>query len=128
MTMHSRTRFYKDTRNAKWMGVCAGAADYFGMTPKAIRILTVVLAIMSGVWPALLVYVLLGFLLEPKPDNLYQDEREEEFWRETRKAPDYTAADMRRRFRDIERRTNEMEAYMTSKRFKLDQELNSLRD
>lgn len=128
MTINSPTRLYKDTRDAKWMGVCAGIADYTGMTTTSVRILTVVATLFSGIWPGLFVYIILGFILEAKPDDLYADEKEEEFWRNTRKAPDYSAADMRRRFRDIERRTSEMEAYMTSKRFKLDRELDSLKD
>ncbi|WND03360.1 envelope stress response membrane protein PspC [Temperatibacter marinus] len=128
MTIHSRTRLYKDIRNAKWMGVCAGVADYFGMTTSSVRILTFLAVFFSGIWPGLVVYVILGFCLEPKPEGLYENEKEEEFWRDTRKAPDYSAADMRRRFRDIERRTNDMEAYMTSKRYRLDRELESLKD
>ena len=70
----------------------------------------------------------MGFVLEPKPRDLYEDENEEEFWKQTRKAPDYSAAELRRRFRDIERRTSDMEAYVTSKRFRLERELNALED
>lgn len=124
----SPTRLYKNPRNGKIMGVCAGIADYFGITTTPVRVLTVIgmFTPLSGF--ILIGYFVLGFCLSPKPVDLYEDEQEEEFWKQTRKSPDYTAADMRRRFRDIERRTGDMEAYMTSKRFKLDRELRALED
>ena len=124
----SPTRLYKNPRDGKIMGVCAGVADYFGLKPGLVRVLTVVFAIFTGLWPVLIGYLIMGFALDPKPMDLYEDEREEEFWKQTRKSPDYTAAELRRRFRDIDRRTSEMEAYMTSKRFRLERELRALED
>lgn len=124
----SPTRLYKDPRRAKCMGVCAGVSDYTGISLKAVRVLFVIGCIFSGIWPLVIGYFILGFVLEPKPVDLYEDDKEEEFWQQTRKAPDYSAAEMRKRFRNIERRTSDMEAYMTSKRFKLEQELKSLED
>ncbi|MCJ9428286.1 envelope stress response membrane protein PspC [Kordiimonas marina] len=121
------TRLYKDPRHGRVMGVCAGLSDYFSMNVRAIRILAIIGVFMSGGW-LILAYLVLGFALDPKPEDLYTDDREEEFWRQTRRSPDYTAAELRRRFRDIERRTADMEAYMTSKRFRLERELKALED
>jgi phage shock protein C len=109
------------------MGVCAGVADYFDIRVGVVRFLTVIGIIFTFPW-LLIGYFVMGMMLDAKPEGLYEDEREEEFWKQTRKSPDYTAAELRRRFRDIERRTSEMEAYMTSKRFKLEQELKALED
>jgi phage shock protein C len=122
------TKLYRIPSEGKCMGVCAGIADYSDVNVTAIRILFVIALFMSGIFPAIFVYFLVGILLDVKPADMYEDEKEEEFWRETRKSPDTTAADMRKRFRDIERRTNEMEAYMTSKRFRLERELRALED
>jgi phage shock protein C len=110
------------------MGVCAGIADYLDIKVGVVRVLVVLGALVTGIWFFAIAYFILGFVLDPMPRDLYQDEREEEFWKQTRKAPDYTAAELRRRFRDIERRTSDMEAYMTSKRFRLERELKSLED
>lgn len=124
----SPTRLYKDPRRGKVMGVCAGIADYFDIKVGVVRFLTVIAALVTGIWFVVIAYFVMGFTLSPKPRDLYEDDKEEEFWKQTRKAPDYSAAELRRRFRDVERRTAEMEAYMTSKRFKLERELNALED
>lgn len=124
----SPTRLYKNPRAGKVMGVCAGVADYLDISVSAVRWLTVIGAVFTGIWLFVIGYLIMGFVLDPRPDDLYEDEKEEEFWKQTRKSPDYTAAEMRRRFRDIDRRTGDMEAYMTSKRFRLERELRALED
>ena len=110
------------------MGVCAGIADYLDIKVGVVRVLAVIGTLVTGIWFFVIAYFVLGMVLDAKPSGLYEDDTEEEFWKQTRKAPDYTAAELRGRFRDIERRTSDMEAYMTSKRFKLERELRSLED
>lgn len=122
------TKLYKIPQEGRIMGVCAGIADYLGVKVGLVRFLTIVGAIFTGFWLFIIGYVVLGLALDPMPEGLYRDDEEEEFWRQTRKSPDYTAAELRRRFRDIERRTSDMEAYMTSKRFRLERELRALED
>lgn len=127
MTSYNPNRLYRDTRNAKVMGVCAGIADYFDIKVCVIRFLAILAIIFTGGW-AILVYVLLGFILDPKPDALYDRPQDDEFWRGARTKPDYTAVDLRKRFDAIERRCRNLEAYITSKRFRLDREIKGLED
>ena len=122
------TKLYKSPREGKVMGVCAGIADYLDIKVGVVRFLTVVGTLVTGIWFFVIAYFVMGMVLDAKPASLYDDDTEEEFWKQTRKAPDYTAAELRSRFRDIERRTNDMEAYMTSKRFKLERDLRALED
>jgi len=110
------------------MGVCAGIADYFDINVSAVRIVVFFMILFSGVITGLLIYVVIGFIL---PTKYYEDctePEEEQFWRETRKSPKSSATDLLQRFRDIERRTANLETTVTSKRFKLDRELRSLED
>ena len=126
---HNRRRpsgLYRDPANGMVMGVCAGVADYLGIRRGPTRVLTVLAMLFTGVWPILIGYFIMGFVLEERPEDLYEDEQEEEFWREVRVRPDYTMVDLKRRFRDIEKRTQDMEAYVTSKRFRLERELRDL--
>ncbi len=124
----SPTRLYKNPHQGKITGVCAGIADYFDVKVSVVRVLFVLGALFTGIWPFVIGYIIASMCLDPKPRDLYEDDREEQFWKQARKSPDYTAAELRRRFRDIERRTNEMEAYMTSKRYRLERELKALED
>jgi len=126
MTNKRPTKLYRIPRDAKLMGVCAGLADYLGVNVTGTRVLTILAIIFTGVWPLLFVYFILGFALDPQPADLYEDKVEEEFWKETRRSPEWTSSELRRRFRDIDKRTADMEAYMTSKRFRLDRELRDL--
>lgn len=128
MTRFNPNKLYKDRRNSRWLGVCAGVADYFDVRPGVVRLLTVIGALMTGIWGLLIAYLILGFVLERKPEEMYERPEEDEFWRQARTRPEYTAVDLRRRFEDIERRTRDMEAYVTSKRFRLDRELRELED
>lgn len=122
------TKLYKSPREGKVLGVCAGIADYLDIKVGVVRVLTVIGTLVTGIWFFVIAYFVLGMVLDAKPSGLYEDDTEEEFWKQTRKAPDYTAAELRSRFRDIEHRTSEMEAYMTSKRFKLERDLRALED
>lgn len=125
MTKMKRTALYKNRREGKWLGVCAGLADYFGVEVSFVRV-GFVLGVILFSPVVLLGYILMGIILNEEPEGLYADEKEEEFWREARRDPEYSAAELRRRFRDIEARTRDMEAYMTSKRFRLDREIKNL--
>ncbi len=44
----SRTRFYRDKRNGKLMGVCAGIADYTGFDVSLVRVCFLAAMFMSG--------------------------------------------------------------------------------
>ncbi|RMD88493.1 MAG: envelope stress response membrane protein PspC [Alphaproteobacteria bacterium] len=126
MTRYSPNKLYKDPDNGKIMGVCAGLADYTGIKANVIRCVLVIGCLFGWFLPLVPVYFILGFVLDPKPKGLYRDAEEERFWRDVRIRPDYTAVDMKRRFRAIDRRLQGLESYITSKRFGLDRDLRNL--
>ena len=126
MTTSSPNKLYKDPARGKCMGVCAGLADYAGVKVLLVRILFVVGCLAGWFLPLIVAYLVLGMVLDPKPGDLYRDAEEENFWREVRTRPDHTAVDMKRRFRTIDKRLQEMESYITSKRFNLDRDLRDL--
>ncbi|RZJ99211.1 MAG: PspC domain-containing protein [Novosphingobium sp.] len=64
-----RRKFYLNKRDGKLMGVCAGLADYTGIDALWIRIATLVL-FLAGVGSLLLVYLLIGFVANPRPAEL----------------------------------------------------------
>jgi phage shock protein C len=128
MTTFNPNRLYKNPEDGRFMGVCAGVADYFDIRPGIIRLLTIIAFFMTGAFPTLVTYMILGFVLEEKPEEIIKDPEEEKFWTKARTKPAYTKVEMQSRFDDIEKRTRVMEAYLTSKQFKLNRELRELED
>jgi phage shock protein C len=123
-----RTKFYLDTRNKKLLGVCAGLADYTGIDVTLVRV-SVVLLTLFALGPVLPVaYVVLGWLGNRKPRELYGTDREEErFWQQVRAKPSVSVRDVRSRFRDIDRRLADIETHVTSQNTRLANEIDSLR-
>ena len=121
----SPRKLYRDTERGRFMGVCAGLADYTGISTCAMRWLMFI-AILAWFPIVLIVYLILGFALPRKPRDLYRDQTEEKFWRSLRKSPSETFSDVRYRFRQLDRRMQRLERYVTSKRFHLDREFRDL--
>jgi phage shock protein C len=123
----SRTRFYRDKRNGKIMGVCAGIADYTGFDVNLVRICFIATVFMSG-GSILPFYFIAGFVTPPKPRELDFDDREDRrFWQGVRASPARTAKDIRSRFRDIDRRLADIESYVTTENRSLAREIEQLR-
>lgn len=53
----------------KFLGVCGGVADYFGIDPTLIRIAVASIALYTAVIPALIVYVVMSFVLPGQPEG-----------------------------------------------------------
>ncbi len=122
-----RTSFYLDKRNAKFLGVCAGVADYFGVDPLWIRV-GFVATVFFLFPPVFFLYFITAWLASPKPYSLYEETSDErEFWTKVRVAPQRTIRDTRASFRESERRLRDIEAYVTSTNSRLSNEIDSLR-
>jgi phage shock protein C len=123
-----RTKFYLDKQNAKWSGVCAGIADYTGMDVTLIRIGLVILTILGGFPWTLIAYWIAAWTAPVKPLSLYElGPEEKRFWQNVRSNPRRTARDVRSRFRELDRRLADMEAYVTSSNTRLAREIEDLR-
>lgn len=123
----SRTRFYRDKRNGKVMGVCAGIADYTGFDVNLVRVCFLATVFMSG-GSVLPFYFIAGFLTPAQPTAFEQADREErKFWQGVRASPTRSARDIRSRMRDIDRRLADIESYVTTENRSLAREIDQLR-
>ena len=111
----TRSRLY---RRAKPRQKIAGV----GIDAKWIRLLFII-AFFFAPLPVLILYVVLGVLLDVRPEDLYQSPQEEAFWQSVRRDPPRTLDELKVKFRDLERRLRSAEAFVTSPAFKMDQEL-----
>ncbi len=121
-----RTSFYLDKGNAKWLGVCAGIADYTGIDLTVIRIVTV-LGTIFGSGALLVAYLVIAWMAPAKPMGLYEDPQDAKFWQGVRQSPSRTARDVRSKFRDLDRRLADVESFYTSRNSSLANEIDSLR-
>ncbi|WP_313538320.1 envelope stress response membrane protein PspC [Sphingomonas sp.] len=123
--MSARTKFYLDKQNGKFMGVCAGLADYTGIDVTWVRVATVLLTVATG-WVAL-GYFVIAWIANPKPVGLYDTPEDERFWQGVRSSPKRSTAEVRSKFRDIDRRLADIEMFYTSRNTRLADEIDSLR-
>ena len=62
-----KKNLYKDKKNAKLLGVCAGIAKYFDMDPTVIRVLWVVITLAGG--SGFVAYIVCAFIMPDEPDG-----------------------------------------------------------
>ncbi len=123
----SRTRFYRDKRNGKIFGVCAGIADYTGFDVNLVRVCMVATVFLSS-GSILPFYFIAAFMTPDKPRELAVADREErQFWQGVRASPARSARDIRSRFKDIDRRLADIESYVTTENRSLAREIDQLR-
>lgn len=127
--MSERRRLYQDRERGVFLGVCAGLADFFGFDTTLIRLIAAIGAFLF--FPTVLIgYFVLALLLPKKPPGSpgASDEYSQSLRRRVRSSPHSALDDVRYRFTDLDTRLQRLEKYLTSTRFKLDQEFETLKD
>ncbi len=124
-----RTRFYLDKEHGRFMGVCAGIADYTGIDVTFVRVAVVLMTVFATGGVGVIAYLALGFLAEDQPREFaYEDREDRKFWQKVRARPGHSVRDVRASFRDIDRRLADVEIHVTSHNRRLADEIEALRD
>lgn len=58
-------RLTRSNRNKMIAGVCGGIAEYLDMDPTLVRVLYVLVSILSAVFPGIIAYIILMFVMPP---------------------------------------------------------------
>lgn len=119
-------KLYLDKKNGRICGVCAGLADYIGIDKTIVRIVAILGLISPASGVVIIAYFLLCWILEKKPEDLFETKEEDDFWKGVRTQPKNTIRDVRHKFREIERRLRAAEAHVTSREYKLHKEFEDL--
>lgn len=123
----SQTKFYRDKANGKFMGVCAGIADYTGFDVNLVRVCMVAAVFVSS-GSILPFYFIAGWITPNKPVELvHEDPQHQQFWQQVRRSPARTARDIRLKMREIDRRLADIESYVTTENRTLAKEIEQLR-
>jgi len=142
--MHSRRNgfgmnLYRNTKEKKIGGVCAGIADHFEIDHNIMRILFVAGLIFTGAvafWSYLIAWVVLvptrrdGSGIEEDRMSYEYDERERRYRKKKmfryRESTGERVRKARKRLNSIVSRVDDMEHYVTSKKFNLHQQFADL--
>src|SRR5919206_387763 len=92
-TAATRTRFYRDKRNGKLFGVCAGIADYTGFDVALVRVCFLAAIFMSG--GSVLPFYFIAAIVTPTKPRQFElnDSEEQQFWQGVRASPARAARD-----------------------------------
>ena len=122
-------RLYRDADRAVLGGVCAGLASYLGFNLKVTRFLAVI-AFLCAMPFAVIGYLAAVFLIPSSSSTIYaesryEDIRKEELREEILRAKP-TVGEVRKRYESMDERLARIEKYVTSSRYKLDEEFRRL--
>jgi phage shock protein C len=114
--LHRPRRLYR-SRSGMILGVCKGVAEYFDVSVGWTRILTLVLLVITGVWPIILLYVLTAFLIKPEPIVPIDTEEAEEFYHSYMSSRSMAVNRLRRTYDNLDRRIQHIESLVTGHEF-----------
>ena len=120
--IYRRRRIYR-SRSGILMGVCRGLADHSGVSVFWVRLGAIALLMVSGVWPALLGYVIAGLLLKPEPVLPLSSDSEAEFYNSYADSRPLAIRRLKRTYDDLARRIRRVEDIVTSRDFDWEQRL-----
>ena len=125
-----KKKLYKNTKEKKILGVCAGVADYLEVDVTIVRIMTVLAMLIPGSF-VVLAYFIAYFILSDKPKTSFTPKNTEyskvkETLDEANSSSRTTFKNCSRKFSALHERLTRMEAYVTSSKFKLDQEFRNI--
>jgi len=129
---------YRNKKDKMIAGVCAGIGDHFGIDYTVMRVLTVVAFFMFGGFPLIVAYILACFLIASRPkdsDEIYDvqveyDEKIRDYRPKTvfskKEGSKVRIERTKMRLRKAKKRIEEMERYVISNKFKMEQEFSDL--
>lgn len=122
---HGDRKLYRNRQKGIVGGVCAGVADYFEIDPIIVRILFVASLFMT-LQIAFIVYCIAYFALDNNPDALTDSSGKLCSKFNNAYERQSVLNSVHTRYKNVEKRLRTLEAYVTSNRFKLRDEIDQL--
>ena len=120
----SRSGLYR-SRKGVVFGVCRGLAEHFDFSVFWARALAVIFLLISGLWPAIGLYLIAALLMKPAPVIPIKNEAEQEFYASYTSSRHLAAGRIRRRYENLEKRIRRMEHIVTAREFDWDDKMNT---
>jgi phage shock protein C len=61
-------RLYRDAKEKKIAGICAGIGEIYGIDPTIVRIALVFVTIATAIWPAVIAYLVGWYIIPDKTE------------------------------------------------------------
>jgi phage shock protein C len=61
-------KFFLSRTNKKISGVCGGIGEYIGVDATFVRVVTVLAVLMTGIFPVVIIYILIAWIAPERPD------------------------------------------------------------
>ena len=61
-------RLYRSNRDAMVAGVCGGLGEYFNIDPTIVRLITILLAFVTGLFPVFIIYIIMSVVIPRNPN------------------------------------------------------------
>jgi phage shock protein C len=118
----SRDGIYR-SRNGIIFGVCKGLADHFDFSVIWARTIAIIFLIVSGLWPAIGLYLIATILMKPAPVMPIETKAEQEFYDSYTNSRHLAAHRIKRRYENLEKRLRRMEHIVTAREFDWEERL-----
>lgn len=105
------------SRQGAIFGVCRGMAEHFDFSVFWVRCIAAVMLIVSGLWPAMILYILAALVMKPQPAMPLSSADEQRFYDDYTDSRHDAAQRLKRRFEGLEKRIRHMEDVVTSKEY-----------
>ncbi len=114
INLSGTTGIYR-SRRGLILGVCQGMADARDLSVWCVRAIAIVILFFSGIWPALIVYLLAAVLLQPEPVLPLNDRSDREFYNSYASSRTLAIHRLKRTYDNLERRIRRMEGIVTAR-------------
>ncbi|SMR99372.1 Phage shock protein C [Vibrio mangrovi] len=130
--MRGNKALYRDPRQGKFSGVCAGLANYFELEVWLVRIIVLSATLLGGGFLVILAYIALSLMLEKQPEDYEQTiqmQREHKLksrpWKQGASASQLLR-NLDQELERVEEKVCQIEAYVTSDAFRVNKAFRNL--
>jgi phage shock protein C len=113
------------SRQGAIFGVCRGLAEHFDFSVFWIRFIAIALLVFSGLWPAMILYLLAALVMKPEPVMPISSPGERQFYDAYASSRHEAARRLKRRYDGLEERIRRMEDVVTPQEYDWERRLRS---
>jgi phage shock protein C len=108
------------SRHGAIFGVCRGLAEHFDFSVFWVRFMAVILLVVSGLWPAMVLYILAALVMKAEPVLPISSMDEQRFYDDLTQSRHEATQRLKRRYEGLENRIRRMEDVVTSREYDWD--------